>query len=127
MGSERASTVRQIRAGKICALCRSRVHEPAGNGEQLCVKCRAVRKRHRVYMFFQLRKGWHCQFLEEDLKTALPRKITFGSEQKIREMAERGGPTLNLESLNALAHGIEIGRGGIWLEPTEEQYRKLAG
>jgi hypothetical protein len=24
-------------------------------------------------MSFMLREGWHCQFLEEDLKTSLPR------------------------------------------------------
>jgi hypothetical protein len=27
---------------------------------------------HRVYMSFMDRKGWHCQFLEADLKTPLP-------------------------------------------------------
>ena len=27
--------------------------------------------RYRVYMYFQYRNGWHCQFLEADLKTPL--------------------------------------------------------
>jgi hypothetical protein len=76
-------------------------------------------------MFFQNRKGWQCQFLEEDLKTPLPRRITFDSHEKIREMARRGGATLNLETLHALNHAIEIGRGGVWLELTEVQYGKL--
>jgi hypothetical protein len=40
-------------------------------------------------------------------------------------MARRGGATLNLETLSVLDHAIEIGRGVIWLELTEEQYRKL--
>ncbi len=31
----------------------------------------------RVYLSFQLRNGWHCQFLEEDLKASLPRKLHF--------------------------------------------------
>jgi hypothetical protein len=35
--------------------------------------------RHRVYMSFQCRYGWHCQFLEQDLKTPLPRKLHFAS------------------------------------------------
>jgi hypothetical protein len=30
-------------------------------------------------MFFMRNKGWYCQFLEEDLKTPLPRKFTFAS------------------------------------------------
>jgi hypothetical protein len=125
MGSERASTVRQIRSGEICALCRSHLPRPQTYGERLCPKCRAESKRHRVYMSFQSRKGWHCQFLEEDLKTPLPRKITFTTDDKVREMAKRGGANLSLETLHAIEHGIDIGRGGGWLELTEEQYSKL--
>ena len=125
MVSERALTVRQIRAGEICALCRTHLPKPQTYGERLCPKCRAQSKRLRVYMLFQNRNGWHCQFLEEDLKTPLPRRITFGSHEKIREMAKRGGATMNLDTLHALDHAIEIGRGGVWLELTEEQYRKL--
>ena len=127
MGSERSSTVRQIRSGRICALCRTTLPAPHTAGEQLCAKCRAERKRHRVYMFFQHRNGWHCQFLEEDLKTPLPRRFMFQSESKVRQMAERGGAALNLDTLHALDHAIEIGRGGVWLELTEDQYGKLLG
>lgn len=32
---------------------------------------------------------------------------------------------MNLESIQALDQGIEKGRGGVWLELTEEQYGKL--
>ena len=39
--------------------------------------------RRRVYMSFQDRYGWHCQFLEADLKTALPRKLHFTSAEKV--------------------------------------------
>ena len=77
-------------------------------------------------MFFHLRDGWHCQFLEQDLKTLLPRKLHFKSPEKIREIAERGGCNMNLESRQALDHAVAIGRGGIWLELSDEQYRKLA-
>jgi hypothetical protein len=31
-----------------------------------------LEQRHRVFLSFQRRKGWHCQFLEEDLQTPLP-------------------------------------------------------
>jgi hypothetical protein len=68
---------------------------------------------------------WYCHFLERDLQTALPLKIQFKSHEKLRELAERGGCTLNLEARQSLDHGIEIGRGGIWLELSEEQYQKL--
>jgi hypothetical protein len=32
---------------------------------------------------------------------------------------------MNLEGRHAIEHGIETGRGGFWLQLTEEQYRKL--
>ena len=81
--------------------------------------------RRRVYMSFQSRNGWHCQFLEPDLKTSLPRKLHFSSSDKIIELVERAGGFPNLESRQALDHGIEIGRGGVFLELTKEQYSKL--
>ena len=76
-------------------------------------------------MSFMSRGGWFCSFLEPDLKTALPCKLSFSDKQKIFEIAERGGTLLNLEARQALEHGIEIGRGGVWLELTPAQYRKL--
>lgn len=76
-------------------------------------------------MSFMYQKGWYCQFLEADLKTPLPRKLHFRTEAKVRELAGRGGAMLNLESLQAFDRGVEMGRGGIWLELTDEQYRKL--
>jgi hypothetical protein len=45
------------------------------------------RPAHTVYMYFFLRTGWQIQFLEADLKTALPRKFTFTDPEKIRELA----------------------------------------
>ena len=126
MGGERASAVRMRLPGQICALCRARLPEPHTPGEQLCASCKAPRtKLHRVYMSFMLREGWYCQFLEEDLKTPLPRKVTLKTVDQIKEIARRGGASLNLESRQALEHAIENGRGGIYLQLTEEQYRKL--
>lgn len=87
--------------------------------------CRAASGRHRVYMSYMRRDGWHCHFLEPDLKTAVCERLHFKSDRKIREIAERGGCNMNLEARQSLDHGIEIGRGGVWLELTEEQYRSL--
>ena len=76
-------------------------------------------------MSFIYRNGWLCQFLDEDLQTSLPRKLHFRTEDKIREIARRGDGMLNLESLQAFDQAVEIGRGGVWLELTDEQYRTL--
>ena len=40
-------------------------------------------------------------------------------------IAQLGGCDLNLEGRQAIQHGIDMGRGGIWLERTEEKYAKL--
>ncbi len=80
---------------------------------------------HRVYMFFMHRDGWSCQFMEDDLKTPLPKRVSFRDSAKIYEIARRAGTSNSLEEKHALDHGIEIGRGGIWLQLDEEQYQKL--
>jgi hypothetical protein len=41
--------------------------------------------------FMETHKGWHCQFLMEDLRTSLRRKLTFQTPDKLIEMAEKGG------------------------------------
>jgi hypothetical protein len=79
----------------------------------------------RVYASFQHRKGWHVSFLDEDLKTSLRKHLTFANEDKLIEMAERGKADLNLESRAAIRHGISIGRGGFYLNLSEEQYDRL--
>jgi hypothetical protein len=66
-----------------------------------------------------------ANFSKKTLKTSLPRKVIVASPEKLREMAERGGCNLNLDTRQALDHGIEIGRGGVWLELSEEQYQRL--
>ena len=71
------------------------------------------------------RKGWHCQFLEEDMKTQLPRTLAFAEDRKIWEMAKRGGFTLNIAGRQEIEEALRKGVGGIWLDLTREQYAKL--
>ncbi len=113
-------------AGKICCSCRVPLPPSDVKGERFCDACATAKvPRRRVYMSYMLREGWHCQFLEADAKTSLPRTLHVKDSDKIFELAERGGYNLNLEGRQAIQHGIDIGRGGIWLELTEEQYAKL--
>jgi hypothetical protein len=76
-------------------------------------------------MYFFLRSGWHCQLLEADLKTALPRTFTFASADKVRELAQRAGGLKSTVDRQAFEYALSIGRGGVDLTLTEEQYRKL--
>ena len=82
-------------------------------------------ERHRVYMSFMDRQGWQVQFLEADLKTPLPRKLHFKSAEKVIELVARGGGLGNLESKQMLDQAIEMGRGGVFLSLTSEQYAEL--
>ena len=82
-------------------------------------------RTHRVYLSFQCRDGWHCQFLEEDLRTPLPRKLHFKTAEKVMELVERAGGFTDQDARSMVNQGIEIGRGGIFLRLTEEQYATL--
>ena len=78
-----------------------------------------------MYMSFFLSRGWYCQFLETDLKTSLPKKLTFASADKVRELAELGGAIANRESNQMLEDAIIHGRGGVYLNLTQTQYERL--
>jgi hypothetical protein len=81
---------------------------------------------HRIYMSFFLRGGfWICRFLEQDLKTSIGRGRTFGSTDKVRELVDRTRTPLDLAGHQALEHALNQGRGGLYLNLTEAQYRKL--
>ena len=75
--------------------------------------------------FMLVNHGWYCQFLEPDLKTSLPRKLTFKDSEKVVEMYDRFGVDKKLEDRAALEYGINQGRGSVWLSLTPEQYGKL--
>ncbi len=79
----------------------------------------------RVYASYQYRDGWVVSFLEEDLRTPLRRKCRFRDECKLFEMVERGGGFRDQEHRQMVEHGISMGRGGIYLTLTGEQYRRL--
>jgi hypothetical protein len=76
-------------------------------------------------MHFMLRGSWHCQFLEQDLKTSLPRMLIFSSAEKVRELAERSGAFKDLASKQAFDYGVNMGTGSVYLKLTREQYAAL--
>ena len=76
-------------------------------------------------MHFMLCGAWHCQFLEPDLKTPLPRKLDLKTADEIRSMIERVGAGMSTEERQHFEYAISSGRGSAWLMLTEEQYQKL--
>lgn len=76
-------------------------------------------------MSFTYRDYWHCRFLKWDLKTPFSRQFAFRDSGKIRETAKLGHGLLDESSRLALDQAIKIGRGGIWLNLTDKQYKTL--
>jgi hypothetical protein len=66
-----------------------------------------------------------ASFSKKDLKTPLPRKLTFQTPEKVEELIRRGGGMNDLAGKQAVGHGIEMGRGGVYLKLTGEQDKAL--
>jgi hypothetical protein len=113
-----------IRAGKICCGCLGPLLLPHTTGIKYCELCQ-LPTTHGVYMSFMHRNGWHCQFLEWDLKTPLPRQVRYRDSGKIWETARRGHGLPYETSRSALDRAIKTGRGMILLHLTKEQYLAL--
>ena len=125
MGGPRASTMRQIEAGKRCCKCGRQIDTPPWRrGER---KCEACLPHRRVFCNFFHRDGWTVQFLEEDVKTPVGRMLTFASPEKIRELVGRTPTKFTPETQQELDYDIGKGRGGLYLDLTETQYRRLRG
>jgi len=93
----------------------------SASGEHTCPH---VPLRPPLHTFF-FRKGWQVQFCEADLKTPLPRQLTFQDPEKIRELARRGEARGTSEARQMLEYAIEVGRGGMYLRLTPGQYAQL--
>ena len=113
-------------AAILCALPRNKLWITfASSSPYTLLMSRYDRPSHRVFMTFFFRKGWQVQFVEADLKTPLPRKVTFADAEKIRELARRGEAMGTSEARQMLEYAIENGRGGVYLKLTPEQHAKL--
>ena len=77
----------------------------------------------RVYMRFEWLAGWRVTFLDGD--KVLQRTLLFQSEEKLTEMAERGGGMKNLADRQGLEHAIRLGRGGLYLDLSYLQFTTL--
>jgi hypothetical protein len=76
-------------------------------------------------MTFFLRDGWHCQFLEEDLKTPVSRTLNFATEDKVVELIRRGAGMRDSAGKQAIESALGNSRGGVYLYLSAAQYAKL--
>jgi hypothetical protein len=109
---ERKLKSEMVRAGKICRDCRSSLPPPHTPGLRRCERCCRLSGTRHVYLSFMLRDGWNCQFWESNLKTELPKRLTFRDPCKIREAAERGHGFNGSESRQASTMRSKSARAG---------------
>jgi hypothetical protein len=83
-------------------------------------------RKHRVLMSFRYWNAWDVIFFNTDrMRTALPRKARFATDEALIEFTRRAGGPKTLEDRNILAMMIQKKSGEITLELTDEQYEKL--
>jgi len=114
---------RKMSAGKICSSCKCPLPGPHTLGLKRCAFCA---DKHLVFMHFRRCSGWHCVFRDESRKK-LPREVNFKSSGVVRELAMRGNGLVHKWDQEGFEIGLEVGRGGIWLLLTDEQYLALGG
>lgn len=61
----------------------------------------------RVYMRFEWLAGWRVTFLDDD--KVLPQTLLFQSEEKLTEMAERGGAMKSIADRKAWSTPYDAG------------------
>ena len=74
-------------------------------------------------MSFRFRQGWYCQFLEEDLKTTLPKRVFLKDEDSVLQLAQRGGFALSPGGRHQLGEALRKREGGIWLNLPKSSMR----
>lgn len=123
ISNEPYAAARKMRAGKICRSCKSPLPLPNAPGTKLCDFCA---ERHLVYLYFRKCQGWHCGFRTEARKK-LPKEFCFRTAATVREMVRRGNGLIDKWDIDGFELALEIGRGGVWLRLTDDQYRALGG
>jgi hypothetical protein len=84
-------------------------------------------RKHKVLMSFNYRRVWSVVFWNSDrMRTPLPRKARFNSDEAMIEFSRRAGGPKTLEDRNIFDMLIQRGSGEVTLvELTDEQYSKL--
>jgi hypothetical protein len=77
-----------------------------------------------VYVAFERKEGWRVVFFDSHTRQRL-RMISFQDEDKIIELAKRGGALIDSAANQAIEKGINDGKGGAFVKLTPERYAAL--
>jgi hypothetical protein len=75
-------------------------------------------------MAFERTHSWRVVFFDNNTQRRL-RVMNFQDQEKLVELARRGGALSNLEAKQAIERGISNGKGGVFLKLSPAQYAKL--
>lgn len=114
---------KRMRAGEICSSCRSPLPQPH---TPECKRCSSCARRHHVRMTFFHFHEWHCRFYTERWQP-LPRRLAFRNAASIVETARRGNGLIEGAVIAALDRCLKLGRGGIMLRLSDEQFQAIGG
>jgi LSD1 subclass zinc finger protein len=114
---------RKMRSGEICSSCRRPLPQPHTPERKRCDSCAG---KHHVRMTFFCHRGWHCHFFTERWQQ-LPKRFLFQEAASVRETARRGDGLVDDEVRRALDLSLKIGKGGVMLRLTDEQFQAIGG
>jgi hypothetical protein len=77
-------------------------------------------------MTFHYSHGWHCRFFTKRWQI-FPKCLIFRDAASILETARRGNGLIDAAARECLEMAIELGRGGIMLMLTDEQFLAIGG
>jgi hypothetical protein len=77
-----------------------------------------------VYVSFERKRAWQVIFYDSATQQRL-RTVTLQDDEKLVELAKRGGALANLESKQMIENAISNGKGGAFLKLSPDQYDKL--
>lgn len=114
---------RKMGAGKICSSCKAPLPLPQTPVVKRCGFCY---DKHLVLMSFRHCFEWRCRFTTE-ARERLPGQCTFKDAAKVRELATRGNALIDKWDRDGFELDLQLGRGGIWLRLSDEQYMAIGG
>lgn len=114
----------KMRSGQICNSCRRPLPPPHTPERRRCALCAGS---HHVRMtFFRSCGVWHCRFYSERWQP-LQKRLTFREAASVIETAARGNGLIEDGIREALKRSLKIGRGGLILRLSGEQFLAIAG
>ncbi|GAA3763653.1 hypothetical protein [Terriglobus aquaticus] len=128
MGGPRASTIRQIEAGKVCCRCRNILpsRDDGAVGARLCLRCmeQDLKTVIMAFTFDLATDSYHVGFLEKDGMTPLPWTGRYKTQEPLYRIVNASYQPMHAE--RQLERALFSSRKGmVCLRLNDGQYERL--